>query len=496
MTPRPRSTPLVVALLALTAGLAPRPADAQDVSAARLVAALLGDTPLVHDLETLTDEIGGRATGSPANLRAVDWAQGRFREAGVAVRREPFTMPGLWLERSAAATVSGEGIQFRPRIAALPFSTGTAAAGVTLPLVDAGRGADSDFARLGAAARGAFVLIETDELRDIDGLFREYHETVRIERRAFAAGASGLVYMSSRPNDLLARHNASTGLATKHPMLMMERDAAARALRLLRGGTRLTLTAVLDLQTGPAYESYNVIGEIRGRSKPDEIVLISAHLDSWDLGTGALDNGANAMMVLDIARQIHRLGLVPERTIRFALWSGEEQGLIGSFGYARSHADELDHTVMASAYDIGTGRITGFFTGGRADLLEPLARALEPVAGLGPFTPVNLPIVGTDNYDFMMQGVANLVANQESANYGPNYHARSDEFGRADLRQLRLNAAIAAAVTWGFASSEVKLPRQTAQQVDSLVRHTDLPDQMKMFGVWDDWVAGKRGRRP
>ena len=102
MTLGPRSTPLVVALLVLTAGLAPRPADAQDASAARLVAALLGDTPLVHDLETLTDEIGGRATGSPANLRAVDWAQGRFREAGVAVRREPFTMPGLWLERSAA----------------------------------------------------------------------------------------------------------------------------------------------------------------------------------------------------------------------------------------------------------------------------------------------------------------------------------------------------------------------------------------------------------
>jgi hypothetical protein len=462
----------------------------------QLIAALLGDTPLVKDLETLTDEIGGRATGSQANLRASEWALGRFREAGVAARREPFTMPGLWLERSATATVRGEGIEFRPRIAALPFSTATGPAGVTLPLVDAGRGADSDFTRLGGAARGAFVLIETDELTDIDGLFREYNEAVGIERRAFQAGAGGLVYMSSRPNDLLARHNASTGLKTTHPMLMMERDAAARALRLLRAGKRLSLTAVLDLQTGPAYQSYNVIGEIRGRSKPEEIVLIGAHLDSWDLGTGALDNGANAMMVLDIARQIQRLRLVPERTIRFALWSGEEQGLIGSFGYTLSHRDELDRTVMASAYDIGTGRITGYFTGGRTDLLAPLARALEPVAGLGPFAQINAPIVGTDNYDFMMQGVANLVADQESANYGPNYHARSDEFGRADLRQLRLNAAIAAAVTWGFATTDAVLPRWTARQVDSLVRHTDLSDQMKTFGVWDEWVGGTRGRRP
>jgi len=109
---------------------------------------------------------------------------------------------------------------------------------------------------------------------------------------------------------------------------------------------------------------------------------------------------------------------------------------------------------------------------------------------------VNAPIVGTDNYDFMMQGVPNLVANQESANYGPNYHARSDEFGRADLRQLRLNAAIAAATTWGFATQELSLPRQTAAQVDSMVRHTDLPDQMKSFNVYDAWVAGRRGLRP
>jgi hypothetical protein len=156
----------------------------------------------------------------------------------------------------------------------------------------------------------------------------------------------------------------------------------------------------------------------------------------------------------------------------------------------------MDQHVMASSYDIGTGRITGYFTGGRAELLPVLDQVLAPVRGLGPFTQVNVPIVGTDNYDFMMQGVPNLVANQESANYGPNYHARSDEFERADLRQLRLNAAVAAAVTWGFANVDMVVPRQTAQQVDSLVRNSDLPDQMKMFNVYESWEAGKRGLRP
>ena len=159
-------------------------------------------------------------------------------------------MPGLWLERSARATVKGSGVSFNPRVAALPFSTATPGSGLTAPLVDAGRGSEADFAALGARARGAFVLIETEELLDLDGLFREYIEAGQIERRAIAAGAAGLVYMSSRPGNTLARHNAALGWANRHPMMMMERDGAARALRLLRAGTPLTLTAVLDIQLG------------------------------------------------------------------------------------------------------------------------------------------------------------------------------------------------------------------------------------------------------
>jgi carboxypeptidase Q len=490
-------TTLIPTLAVCALTLAPLGAvGAQMGDAERLAAAMLGDTPVVSDLRDLTDRVGGRPTGSPANARAVAWALERFRAAGVEARREPFRMPGLWLERSASATVRGSGVSFTPRVAALPFSTGTPPAGLTAPLADAGRGGEEDFRTLGAKARGAFVLIETEELADLDGLFREYTESGRIESRAIAAGAAGVVYMSSRPANLLARHNASRGLGNTHPMLMMERDAAARALRLLRAGAALSLTVALDIQRGPAYQSYNVIGEIRGRTRPEEIVVIGAHLDSWDLGTGALDNGANVAMVLDIARQIRRLGLTPARTIRFALWNGEEQNLNGSYGYTLAHAAEMDRHVMASSYDIGTGRITGFFTGGRADLVAVVERALLPVAGLGPFGQVNVPIVGTDNYDFMMQGVANLVANQESANYGPNYHARSDEFDKADLRQLRLNGAIAAAVTWGFATLELSLPRQSPAQVDSLVRNTDLADQMKSFNVYQAWEEGRRGLRP
>ncbi|ADO69102.1 M28 family peptidase [Stigmatella aurantiaca] len=491
-------SPLMSLVLGLSLAMAPAPAPGKpsaQADAERLVATFLGDTPLLRDLQSLTDEIGGRATGSPANLRSVEWALARFREAGIPARKESFTLPALWLERSARATVSGADVRFSPRVAAMPFSTATPPGGLAAPLRDAGHGSEKDFLSLGARAQGAFLLVETQELKNIDDLFREYAEAADIEQRAFAAGAQGVVYMGSRPGNQLYRHNVSVGERNTRPMLVMERDGALRAMRLLRGGAALTLTAEIELQSGPAYESHNVIGEIRGTTRPDEVVVMGAHLDSWDLGTGALDNGANVALLIDVARQMRRLGLKPARTLRFALWNGEEQGMYGSWGYTKTHASELDRHTVAASFDIGCGRITGFFTGGRPELPALVDRALEPVKGLGPFTQVDEPIVGTDNFDFMLQGVANLVANQEPALYGPNYHARSDELDKCDPLQLRLNAATVAALAWGFAQMDEKLPRQSRAQVDALIGSTNLREQMKSFNVYEDWANGKRGRQ-
>jgi len=488
-----RTLSVRTALAALPLVLAAVPSGAGD--AERLVAAILGETPLADDLLSLTDVIGGRPTGSDANLASVEWGLARFEAAGVSARKEAFTMPARWLERSARARVHGS-VRFSPQVAAMPYSAATPPGGLTAPLLDGGTGSGPDFGRLGARAQGAFVLVETAELVDLATLFREYGEAAAIERRAFAAGVAGVVYMASRPHNLLYRHNASLGPRNAHPMLIMEREAAQRALRLVRAGATLELTAELDLETGGPYESWNVVGEIVGAERPQEIVLIGAHLDSWDLGTGALDNGCNVALVIDVARQIQALGLRPRRTIRFALWNGEEHGLFGSWGYARTHAQELERHVVTATFDIGSGRISGFFTGGRAELVPAVERALEPVAGLGPFAHVHEPIVGTDNLDFMLEGVANLVASQEPANYGPNYHARSDTFDKVDLRQLRLNAAVAAALTWGLAQGEVTWRRQSRVEIERLVESTSLKDQMASFGFLEAWRKGTRGRKP
>lgn len=483
-------TPACIALFLLTiSGLALADDDVD-----QLVGAMLGDTPIISDLRTLTDQIGGRVTGSKESAAAIDWALRTFEKAGVSASREPLEMPMQWQELSVSASVSGD-VEFDAGVVAKPFSSSADA--ISAPLLDAGMGTAEDIANLGDAAKGAWILVETAVLDDdigLAGLFGEYSAAAATEALVHDSGAAGVVFMSSRPKNLLYRLPLLSA-KNRQPILLMEREDAKRAQRLLRTGKSLTLTASIELDTGYAYQSANVIGEIRGSTRPDEIVLIGAHLDSHDLGTGALDNGSNATMVIDIARQITRLGLKPERTIRFALWNGEEQGLVGSWRYTQQHNDELDNHVMAASFDIGTGRLLGFYTGGIDGLAEMTSEYLQPVAGLDPFEHFNVPVVGTDNFDFMMEGVPNLIGHQADANYASNYHAASDTFDKVDQQQLKLNSAIAAAMVWGFANSDERLPRQTREEIENLVNTTDLEQQMRNFGVWNDWASGIRGRQ-
>lgn len=475
-------------------GLAAQAAHAEDEIDA-LVAAMLGDTPVIDDLRELTDTIGGRSTGSPANEAAVEWAFETLQGAGVTARSEPFEMPLRWHERKSTASVSGD-VEFSPKVIAKPFSVGTARGGLRAPLVDGGFGSEADFARLDDQAEGSWLVVATpvlDDVAGLGGLFASYSNAAAVEARAVDAGVAGLVVMSNRTHNLLYRLFATRGPGNTLPILVMEREEAERVLRLLRKGRKLQLTAAIDVEREQGTQARNVIGEIRGGARADEIVVFGAHLDSFDLGTGALDNGSNVAMLIDVARQIRRLGLVPERTIRFALWNGEEQGLVGSWRYTQQHADELDDHVVAASFDIGTGAITGFFTNGRGALVPVVDRFLAPVAGLGPFTQVNVPVVGTDNFDFMLQGVPNLIAIQADANYASNYHAESDTFDKVDQQQLKLNSAIAAALIWGFANDDQRLPRQTHAEIAKLIESTDLEQQMRNFGVWDGWAAGERG---
>ena len=252
----------------------------------------------------------------------------------------------------------------------------------------------------------------------------------------------------------------------------------------------------LTNQIGGAYQAENVVAEIRGRERPDEIVLLGAHLDSWDLGTGAEDNGVNAALVIDVARGLAAVGQRPRRTVRLVLFTGEEQGMLGSAGYVGRHAAEIAGHVAVVVFDLGSGRTLGFYTNGRDELRQPVD---ELLAAGGLEARAHLPdaLDGTDNFDFLLSGVPNLVANQDPAPYLPEYHAESDVFERVNLAQAKHNDAIAAVLVWGLAERTQRLaPRQTRAELDQLIRKTKLDEQMKAFGQWEAWMAGKRAVPP
>ena len=193
-----------------------------------------------------------------------------------------------------------------------------------------------------------------------------------------------------------------------------------------------------------------------------------------------------------------KLGIKPKRTIRFALWNGEEQGYFGSWGYTKSHQNELDNHIMAMSVDTGSGAITGFFTNGRPEMATIAKKVMQPVSGLGAKTILDVPIVGTDNFDFMLEGVGNLVANHKPFNYGINYHASSDTYDKVDLEALKRNSAIISSVALGFANlpdEQVNWSRQSRTEIAEIINSNNLEFSMRMFGVWNSWVDGERGRK-
>ncbi|HEU4401425.1 MAG TPA: M28 family peptidase, partial [Candidatus Polarisedimenticolia bacterium] len=405
---------------------------------------------------------------------------------------ETFPMPLRWEEgHSQAQVIAPEAIPLR--VAAMPFSPATPKKGLEAPLVSLGEGSPEEFRRRADTARGAILLVDSKVLVTWEDLFGDYMRLPPIMERARAAGAAALLLVGGRERGLLYRHVLTGGeTLAPFPAAIVAREDGLRLARLADGGVRLRLN--LAVTTGPEFQARNVLAEIRGRERPEEIVLAGAHLDSWELGTGALDNGANCAMLLDIARQMASLGARPRRTVRFALFTGEEQGLFGSLGYVRAHRAEMERHTMVAIFDSGTGRITGFSLGGREELRPKVDAALAPVAGLGATEQTADASAGTDHVDFLLEGVPNLVANQVPANYMENYHAVSDTFDKADLRELKINAAIAASLIWNLAESPERSPRQDRAAIEALLKRTGLDDQLKAFGVWEGWDKRTRGR--
>jgi len=482
--------------------------------AAKLLPIVMGPSPMEENLRQLTDEIGGRVTGSPEMAKAVEWAVGAFRAAGVDVHTEKYTLPVTWSEGKTELVIyepfhhprsesSKDIMQIEVdtppmRVVSVGWSPPFPVSTKPKEVIDVAYGSDEDFKRAGNI-RSAFVLVHSDIGSTWPDLLNEYLRPPSVIDHALKEGAAAILWMGSRERLLLYRHtNSLSGQIDKIPQVIVAREDAlhlARAVAAYPGKVHAVLS--VPNKIGGPIEQENVVGEIRGYEKPDEVVILGAHLDSWELGTGALDNGCNAALVIEAARTIKATGLLPRRTIRFVLFSGKEQGTIGSYEYVKAHSAELDKIRAMINFDSGIGRVTGYSLGGRRDTEAGVREVLKPLESWGVNNHTYDASFGSDNFDFLLEGVPTLDATEEEANYLPNYHAASDTLDKVDMRELKLHTVIAALTAWGIADRAEPLGKRLSRaELDVLVKETGLDQQMKLLGYWDAWQSGARGRKP
>ena len=462
----------------------------------RLIAEALKSSALESNLRRLTDEVGGRVPGTPAFQKAVDWAMAAFKDAGgERPHTEEFTIQHSWAEGTTSMTASlYSGTTFPVRAVSVAWAPPLEHA-THVPIVDVGEGSAEEFARVGDVG-GRIVLVHSKVLATWDDLFLEYERAPAVIALATKGKAKAIAFMATRERGILYRHtNAVAGEIDALPQLVVAREDGERIARLLASAHPVWADISIPNKIGPAFKSWNVVAEIPGSEKPDEFVILGAHLDSWELGTGALDNGCNAALVVDSLRAIKESGLKPKRSIRFVLFSGEEEGMIGSRAYATSHRKELDKAAGVVIFDSGIGKTTTFSSGGRKDVLTPVNAMLAPLEKFGLTKAVETAESGTDHLDFMLEGVPTFVADQQESNYMENYHAYTDTYDKVDFAQLKKNVAEASVFAFALANADSRVgPRLNREQIEQTLHESGLEKELKNMGMWDDWAKGKRGR--
>ncbi len=462
-------------------------ADSQIVRA--IVAEGMQRSRVGPDLEYLSDVIGPRLTGSPAQRRASEWAADKFREYRAdSAWTEPWSFGRPWERGPIALTLLAPHAQqlIGASWAWAPGTAGPVTGDVVY--VDARTPAEYD-ERFAGTVKGKWVLtrpppvVWNSDGPPMSAADSALADSVQASYRSLGASPDLVQFRQSLPGRLahdhalgvLADGGKEFGLLTMSgsplapyplPFVVLPHETFGMLHRLLAQGQRATLRADIANSLGPDTTSaVNTVAELRGTSKPAEVVLLGAHLDSWDLATGTTDNAAGAIAVLEAARILSAAHVRPARTIRFVLFTGEEEGLLGSEAYAAQHAAELKRYQAVLVLDNGTGRITGVSLQGRNDLHDAWRALFAPVAGLGPFTVRARDKGGTDHLSFLPYGVPSFNFDQESRGYGHTHHSQVDTFDHAVPGDIRQAAIVLAATAYELAATPDLLPRGPASVV-------------------------------
>ena len=462
---------------------AQQPADMKPVT--DRLAASIYNGPSVATLGELADGIGGRLTGSPAYVRSTEWAAAKFRSYGIEnVKLEPFTIPAGWQRGTATGAMLAP--LARPlNLASMGWAPSTPAGGVQGTVVVVADVAPEGLKSRAGELRGKIVLLDTTRIY-ADGYGKALPKMEAAWLTFQKAGVLAVVFADRDKNNVLNAHSVGWG-AKLLPLPAAEigmEDAKLIQREMERGPVIIQFT--IENKTSGETTVNNVVAEIRGSERPEEWILIGAHLDSWDFGTGAQDNGTGAISVLEIGRALMSLGKAPRRSVRLALWGGEEQGLLGSYAYTQTHLDELDKCVAVLNTDNGAGHPKGWKVEGREDL----KKAMQPWSD-GLLKDLNGGELSTDTtYDtdhgpFLLQGIPALDLSVDMTHYFEIHHKSSDTIDKVDALDFKAGEAIVAVTAYAIAQNETPIaPHIDHAAVGEIVKKAKLEDLLVNVGVW------------
>lgn len=439
---------------------APAFAQSTDANAARLIDTILASRESYETLSYLTDHIGPRLSGSKGAALAVKYTTQRFRDWGIDVRNERVVVPH-WVRGEERGRLVSHNDQ-RIVLTALGGSVATPAAGITADVVEVT--SYDQLAELGRAklqGKIVFYNLPMDmALVESGRAFEAYSKAVVFRgtgaSRAAEYGAVAAVVRSVASASLRTPHTGSLRYEEKKPKIpaaAVTTEDAELMHRLLAKGERVRMQLVLTPRTLPDVVSANVVAEIRGSERPDEIVLIGGHLDSWDLGTGAIDDGSGVAMVMETMRALKELGIQPKRTIRAVLFMNEENGLRGGRQYFRNAAsrEELHRHVAAIETDAGSAPPVAFITTLEGANLARVAARMRVLSRIAPIRFESSKHTGADTSPLTDAGITGFGLVPDPRHYFDYHHTAADTLDKVDPKALAQNSAAIAALAYVLA---------------------------------------------
>jgi Iap family predicted aminopeptidase len=451
--------------------------SSREARVARVAGEVFSGTETRENMRTLCDSIGGRLSGSAGSRAALDFAEGLFRKYGLTnVHRETFDFRG-WFRGPFTCEVTAPR-RFAMHALALGNTPSTPPAGIEAEVVDALHGNPVELDKLGSALKGKYALV-VDEVMPGGKWMHRSEVMFEVAKR----GAAGLLYQTSQPGQLPMTGACWMNGIGPIPGAGVSKEDGEWIRRSLGRGDRVTVRIEMKNET-PTASSANLVGEIPGDGP--EFVVVGAHIDSWDIAQGAVDNGTGAIAVIEAARSLAKSGVKPRAAIRFVLFTGEESGLCGSNAYAAAHEAELSKCRGMINCDM-VGTPVGIRVMGHEEtrpFFEELVRSLSGFELTAPLS-FRAGLYG-DHQAFLIRGVPVVIPEShledESARY---YHTAADTYDKVDLKSLSPCAAFVGAIALELAWPE-KRPIESLDEagVKKLIHDDDLE---AVLGIWGDY---------